>query len=114
MAALSKRKQEKTEIAERFELYISGIELANAFTEQHGLTIAFTVDARKRLARLAGESSLSVYDFCKSHFRDLHFGLKLISGNTGTTEFELDESFAENPDTALSEQLVASYKSKKS
>jgi len=26
----------------------------------------------------------------------------------------LDESFAENPDTALSEQVVASYKSKKS
>jgi len=88
-------------------------QFADAFTEQHGLTIAFTTDARKQLARLAGESSLSVYDFCKSHFRDLHFGLKLISGNTGTTEFELDESFAEDPDTALSERVVASYKSKK-
>lgn len=33
MAALSKRKQERPEIAERFELYISGVELANAFTE---------------------------------------------------------------------------------
>jgi hypothetical protein len=55
-----------------------------------------------------------VYDFCKAHFRDLHFGLKLISGNTGTTEFELDESFAKDPDSALSERVVASYKSKKS
>ena len=89
-------------------------QFAGAFSEQHGLTIPFTAGARKRLASLAGESSLSVYDFCKAHFRDLHFGLKLISGNTGTTEFELDESFAEDPDTALSERVVASYKSKKS
>ncbi|RTZ69179.1 MAG: hypothetical protein DSZ35_03165 [Verrucomicrobia bacterium] len=89
-------------------------QFADAFSEQHGLVISFTADARRRLASLAGESSLSVYDFCKAHFRDLHFGLKLISGNTGTTEFELDESFAKDPDSALSERVVASYKSKKS
>ena len=40
--------------------------------------------------------------------------MKLISKNSGRTEFELDESFAENPDSALSEQVVASYKNKKS
>ena len=79
-----------------------------AFSEQHGLAISFTADARKRLSSLAGKSSLSVYDFCKAHFRDLHFGLKLISGNTGKTEFELDESSAKDPDTALSERVVAS------
>ena len=55
-----------------------------------------------------------MFDFCKDHFRDLHFGLKLISGNTGQTEFELDKSFAENPDTALSQRVVASYNEKKS
>ncbi|MCH2592913.1 MAG: AAA family ATPase [Pedosphaera sp.] len=88
-------------------------QFADAFSEQHGLVISFTADARKHLANLAGKSSLSVYDFCKSHFRDLHFGLKLISGNIGTTEFELDESFAKDPDNALSEWVVASYKSKK-
>jgi len=43
----------------------------------------------------------------------LHFGLKLISGNTGQTEFELDQSFVENPDTALSQRVVASYNEKK-
>jgi endopeptidase Clp ATP-binding regulatory subunit ClpX len=89
-------------------------QFAGAFSEQHGLAISFTADARKRLSSLAGKSSLSVYDFCKAHFRDLHFGLKLISGNTGKTEFELDESFAKDPDTALSERVVASYKNKKS
>ncbi len=89
-------------------------EFADTFSEQHNLTITFTTSARKQLARMARESSLSVFDFCKDHFRDLHFGLKLISGNTGTTEFELDNLFAEDPDTALSERVVASYKSKKS
>ena len=48
----------------------------------------------------------------QDHFRDLHFGLKLISGNTGQTEFELEKSFAENPDTALSQRVVASYNEK--
>jgi len=87
---------------------------AESFSAQHGLTILFTDDARKELTRLARASSLSVFDFCKDHFRDLHFGLKLISGNTGQTEFELDKSFAENPDTALSQRVVASYNEKKS
>ena len=89
-------------------------QFAEAFSDQHGLLIKFTDKARKQLTRLAKASSLSVYDFCKEHFRDLHFGLKLISKNTGKTEFKLDESFAENPDSALSEQVVASYKNKKS
>ena len=89
-------------------------QFAEAFSGQHGLSIKFTDKARKQLTRLAKASSLSVYEFCKEHFRDLHFGLKLISKNTGKTEFELDESFAENPDSALSEQVVASYKNKKS
>ena len=71
-------------------------------------------DGVVQLTLLAKASSLSVYDFCKDHFRDLHFGLKLISGNTGQTEFELDKSFAENPDTALSQRVVASYNEKKS
>ena len=55
---------------------------------------------------------LSIADFCRDHFRDLHFGLKLISGNTGQTNFKLDKSFAQNPDSALSQQVVASYKEK--
>ena len=95
-------------------LPISLKQFAEAFSGQHGLSIKFTDKARKQLTRLAKASSLSVYEFCKEHFRDLHFGLKLISKNTGKTEFELDESFAENPDSALSEQVVASYKNKKS
>ena len=89
-------------------------QFAEAFSSQHSLSIKFTDKARKQLTRLAKASSLSVYEFCKEHFRDLHFGLKLISKNSGRTEFELDESFAENPDSALSEQVVASYKNKKS
>ena len=89
-------------------------QFAESFSAQHGLTILFTDDARRELTRLARASSLSVFDFCKDHFRDLHFGLKLISGNTGQTEFELDKSFAENPDTALSQRVVASYNEKKS
>ena len=100
-------KQEAAEVDDTLKQF------ANAFSKQHGLTITFNDKARKQLTRLAKASSLSVYDFCKEHFRDLHFGLKLISGNTGTTEFELDESFAQDPDTALSERVVASYKSKK-
>ena len=87
-------------------------EFAALFSSQHGLNIEFTSDARKELTRMAKASSLTVADFCRDHFRDLHFGLKLISGNTGQTKFKLDKSFAENPDTALSQNVVASYKEK--
>ena len=47
MAALSKLKQDRPEIAERFELYISGVELANAFTELN--------DPAEQRARLMAE-----------------------------------------------------------
>ena len=60
---------------------------------QHGLTILFTDDAQGTHP-LGQASSLSVFDFGKDHFRDLHFGLKLISGNTSQNEFELDKLFA--------------------
>ena len=87
-------------------------EFAALFSSQHALNIEFTNDARKELTYMAKASSLTVADFCRDHFRDLHFGLKLISGNTGQTSFKLDKSFAKNPDTALSQQVVASYKEK--
>ena len=87
-------------------------EFAALFSSQHALNIEFTNDARKELTHMAKASSLTVADFCRDHFRDLHFGLKLISGNTGQTSFKLGKSFAKNPDTALSQQVVASYKEK--
>ena len=49
MAALSKCKPDRPEIAERFELYIAGVELANAFTELN--------DPREQRRRLLAEAA---------------------------------------------------------
>lgn len=50
MASLARRKADSPEIAERFELYISGIELANGFSE--------LLDAKEQRQRFAKELEL--------------------------------------------------------
>jgi hypothetical protein len=47
---------------------------------------------------------------CATRFKDFHFGLKLISQNSGQQEFVIDLAAAEAPDKMLSEWVVASYR----
>jgi ATP-dependent Clp protease ATP-binding subunit ClpX len=51
-----------------------------------------------------------VRDLCGELFKDYQFGLKLISQNTGETEFHFDLPDVENPDKSLSDRVVASYR----
>jgi endopeptidase Clp ATP-binding regulatory subunit ClpX len=85
-------------------------EFARRFQENHGMKIVFTPAAADLLAREALEKSLHVRELCAQWFKDFHFGLKLISQNSGQQEFTLDTDAVQTPDKVLSEWVVASYR----
>jgi ATP-dependent Clp protease ATP-binding subunit ClpX len=86
-------------------------EFAQRFRESFGLTLAFTDDAAAHLVTLAIEQNKTVRDVCAEKFKDFHFGLKLLAQNTSQTEFIIDRTVVDAPEKALSEWVVASYRS---
>jgi ATP-dependent Clp protease ATP-binding subunit ClpX len=85
-------------------------EFARRFHEAHQLRLQFTDAAIERLAALAAELSKPVRELCAERFKDFQFGLKLISQNTGRSEFVVDGDAVDAPDKTLSEWVVASYR----
>jgi lysyl-tRNA synthetase class 2 len=79
MAALSKRCAEDVRFAERFEVYIAGLELCNAFTELN--------DPDEQFKRLSAEREeryklgKDVYEVDKTFIEALKFGLPPAGGN---------------------------------
>jgi len=77
LCPLTKRKAGQPEIAERFELYVHGMELANAYTE---LNDPITQEAtfRRQLAGLAEEDSMAKMD--EDFVRALKHGMPPAGG----------------------------------
>ncbi|GAB4247404.1 MAG: hypothetical protein OHK005_13590 [Candidatus Methylacidiphilales bacterium] len=86
-------------------------EFARDFSREHGIQITLTPEAGLALARLANASDKPLIEFCRDHFADFPFGLKLIQGRTGTTTFTIDEATALDPNGTLSRWVVESYRS---
>ena len=89
-------------------------EFAQRFQESFGLVMKFTDDAAEHLVTLALEQNKTVRDLCAERFKDFQFGLKLLAQNTARTEFIIDRTVVENPEKALSEWVVASYRGQSS
>jgi ATP-dependent Clp protease ATP-binding subunit ClpX len=85
-------------------------EFARRFQETHGMKIRFTEAAADLLVKEALEKGQSVRDLCAKRFKDFHFGLKLITQNSGQQEFVIDTDAVELPDKVLSDWVVASYR----
>ncbi len=85
-------------------------EFARRFYENYGMRIKFTEAAADMLVNEALEKSQSVRDLCAKRFKDFHFGLKLISQNSGQEEFVIDTDAVQAPDKVLSDWVVASYR----
>jgi ATP-dependent protease Clp ATPase subunit len=85
-------------------------EFVRRFKEQHGMNLKFTEEACELLVTEALEKGQSMRDLCAKSFKDFQFGLKLISQNSGQTEFVIDRPVIETPDKILSEWVVASYR----
>jgi endopeptidase Clp ATP-binding regulatory subunit ClpX len=80
------------------------------FQEAHGIKIRFTEAASDLLVTQALDQKQSVRDLCAARFKDFHFGLKLITQNSGSREFVIDRDAVETPDKVLSDWVVASYR----
>lgn len=100
--------QEKEIVARQRVEEISRME--TAFAEEHGIQIRFTEEAKSWILDYTASNNKSIGLFLKNQFKDLHFGLKLISKNTGKTEFELGLDMAQKPDPTLSLWVVESYR----
>jgi len=77
-AALSRKKQENPAISERFELYIAGIELANAFSE-----LTDPIEQRKRFEKCAEKRKMmrkTVYPLDEAFLEALETGLPPSGG----------------------------------
>jgi ATP-dependent Clp protease ATP-binding subunit ClpX len=85
-------------------------EFGQRFQEAHGIQIRFTEAAGDLLVTQALDQKLSVRDLCAARFKDFHFGLKLITQNSGPREFVIDRDAVETPDKVLSDWVVASYR----
>ena len=77
LCPLTRRKRDNPEVAERFELYVQGMELANAYTE---LNDPITQEAtfRRQLAGLAEEESMAKMD--EDFVRALKHGMPPAGG----------------------------------
>src|SRR5205085_6903167 len=65
-------------------------EFARRFQENHGMNLSFTESAAEMLVKEALDQGQSVRDLCAKRFKDFHFGLKLISQNSGLQDFVID------------------------
>ena len=77
LCPLTKRKRDRPHIAERFELYIQGMELANAYTELND-PITQEMTFRTQLAGLPEEESMARMD--RDFIRALKYGMPPAGG----------------------------------
>src|SRR5438876_6645917 len=80
-----------------------------SFRRQHDLEIAFWYAARRRLGERAQAEKMSMADLTAHLFRDFHFGMNLVSKNSGQNKFTLPLSAVDAPDKFLSDLVVQSY-----
>ena len=80
------------------------------FEREHGLTLEFTDDALAHLGEKATAAEEELSAFCREHFQDLPYGLKIVSRNTGEKHFRIDRACAENPDREISNLVIQSFK----
>lgn len=87
------------------------LEFANRFEKSHGLGLRFVPEAVDALIEIARREEKSVREICENRFEDFQFGLRIISQNSGQTQFEIDESVIADPEKILSQWVVASFQS---
>ncbi|MCK5850704.1 MAG: AAA family ATPase [Kiritimatiellae bacterium] len=83
------------------------------FKKEHGLTLTIAATARAKMVEMCFERDMSVSVFCKEHFSDIEYGLKLIAKNTGRKTFPISLKFLRNPTEELSCRVSASLKKSK-
>ncbi|MGB0369878.1 MAG: AAA family ATPase [Opitutales bacterium] len=83
---------------------------ASNFKSKHGHELLFTDSAIDSLIDSLPEDDATVYTQLESQFKDFPHGLAIIRRNIGKQSFEIDSNTISNPDKALSEWIVDSFK----
>ncbi|MEM1059006.1 MAG: AAA family ATPase [Verrucomicrobiota bacterium] len=84
-------------------------EFAKRFHDKHQLKLRLSDEAVERLTAGAINENRGILEHCELVFKDFEFGLKLISKNSGRTEFTVDAAMVADPEKRLSEWVVESY-----
>ncbi|HLS28751.1 MAG TPA: AAA family ATPase [Opitutales bacterium] len=82
---------------------------AERFRKEYNIKLQFTPEAVEKLVEISLAEGKTIRSLCETRFHDFHHGLKLISGNTGRTEFTITPEVVENPDRELSQWVVETY-----
>lgn len=80
------------------------------FKEEHGFVLEFDAEAVEILVEESLESDTTIRALCDRKFRDFHYGLTLVSRNSGKSTFTISKRTVANPDKELSRWVADSFK----
>ncbi|MFT3831453.1 MAG: AAA family ATPase [Opitutaceae bacterium] len=83
---------------------------ASRFRQEHGFDLLFADDAVAALIDASLTTDKTIRALCEEKLRDFHHGLKLVSRNTGRTQFPITREVVEQPDKILSGWVVESFR----
>ena len=79
------------------------------FAVENNLHITFSEDGIQELIRLSIVNDSPIPSLCNNLFKDLAYGLKIVSKNTNKDTFLLDKDFISNPQQTISKWIVDSF-----
>lgn len=80
------------------------------FKKKSGIQLSFTKAALTLIDKTCAGENISLDAYCADKFKDLEYGLSLISRNTGRKSFSLTKKLLENPGKELSSLVANSFK----
>jgi len=80
------------------------------FEIKNSIKLDFNKEAAKAMVEICLKENLTVLGFCRDRFRDLEYGVTLISHNTQKTSFRITKKFVMNPGTELSKWVAKSFR----
>jgi ATP-dependent protease Clp ATPase subunit len=86
---------------------------AQRFHKESGLTLSFSDEASDQLIDIAVDRDKTIRAVCEDRFKDLEYGLKIVSRNLEQTRFEITRAIVDNPDAELSRMVVESFQHRK-
>ncbi len=86
------------------------VRFVEQFEIKNGIKLEFNKEATKAMVETCLKENLTVLGFCRDRFRDLEYGLTLISRNTQKMSFRITKKFVSNPGADLSKWVAKSFR----
>ena len=79
------------------------------FTEEHDLQLIFDDESVRELVSMSDKNNKTIGGLCDEHFKDLQYGLKLVSQNTDNKQFRVTPAMVADPNKEISRLVLDSY-----